>query len=132
LISGPALGVYKVTKHGVVSLSETLCHELAAMESNIKVSVLCPGAVNTRIMESERNRPPELQNAPAVKAVHPALAQSEGTLHRLVKTGWSPSQVAEAVFDGIRNGRFYIMTHESWKPLVQKRMEDILRERNPC
>jgi NAD(P)-dependent dehydrogenase (short-subunit alcohol dehydrogenase family) len=132
LISGPALGIYKVTKHGVVSLSETLCHELAAIESNIKVSVLCPAVVNTRIMDSERNRPPELQNALAVESVNPAVAQSEKTLCRLIKTGWSPLQVAEAVFDGIRNERFYILTHESWKPLVQKRMEDILRDRNPC
>lgn len=132
LISGPALGIYKVTKHGVVSLSETLCCELAAIESKIKVSVLCPAAVNTQILHSERNRPPELQNASTVGSVNPAVTQAEGTLRRLVKTGWSPSQVAEVVFDGIRNERFYILTHESWKPLVQKRMEDILRERNPC
>src|ERR1051325_4326893 len=62
LTSGPALGVYKVTKHGVVSLSETLCCELAAMKSKIGVSVLCPAGVNTRVMDSERNRPEELQN----------------------------------------------------------------------
>jgi hypothetical protein len=43
-----------------------------------------------------------------------------------------PSQVAEAVFDGIWNKRFYILIHENWKPMVQTRMEDILRGRNPC
>src|ERR1044071_1599934 len=63
LVSGPALGVYKVTKHGVVSLSETLQCELALMKSKVGVSVLCPAGVKTRVMESERNRPEELRNA---------------------------------------------------------------------
>jgi NAD(P)-dependent dehydrogenase (short-subunit alcohol dehydrogenase family) len=132
LISGPALGIYKVTKHGVVSLSETLCCELAAIGSKIKVSVLCPAAVKTQILHSERNRPSELRNALTVESGNPAVAQAEQTLHRLIKTGWAPSQVAEVVFDGIRNERFYILTHENWKPMVQTRMEDILRGRNPC
>ena len=57
LISGPGLGAYKVTKHAVVSLSETLYHELAERGARVGVSVLCPGIVNTRIMESARNRP---------------------------------------------------------------------------
>ena len=60
LISGPGLGAYKVTKHAVVTLSETLYHELAERGSKVKVSVLCPGIVSTRIMESERNRPGHL------------------------------------------------------------------------
>lgn len=132
LVSGPALGVYKVTKHGVVSLSETLCCELAVMRAKIKVSVLCPAGVNTRVLDSERNRPAELQNASASESSHPAVAQSEEMLRRLVETGLSPSQVAEAVFDAIRYERFYILTHADWKPLVQKRMDDIVQERNPC
>src|SRR5262249_7513453 len=57
LISGPGVGAYKVSKHGVVTLSETLYHELAERGAKLKVSVLCPGIVNTRIMESARNRP---------------------------------------------------------------------------
>ena len=83
-------------------------------------------------MDSERSRPPELRNATTVESANPAVAQAEQTLRQLIKTGWAPSQVAEAVFDGIWNERFYILTHENWKPLVQKRMEDILRGRNPC
>jgi NAD(P)-dependent dehydrogenase (short-subunit alcohol dehydrogenase family) len=132
LVSGPALGVYKVTKHGVVSLSETLCCELAVMRAKIRVSVLCPAGVNTRVMDSERNRPAELQNASASESTHPVVAQAEEMLRQLVETGLSPSQVAEAVFDAIRNERFYILTHADWKPLVQKRMDDIVQERNPC
>jgi NAD(P)-dependent dehydrogenase (short-subunit alcohol dehydrogenase family) len=131
LVSGPALGAYKVAKHGVVSLSETLCCELALMKANVGVSVLCPAGVKTRVMECERNRPDELRNASAAESTHPAVAQAEGMLQRLVGSGMPPAQVAGAVFDAVREGRFYVLTHADWKPLVRKRMEDILQERNP-
>jgi short-subunit dehydrogenase len=131
LVSGPALGVYKVAKHVVVSLSETLCCESALMGSKVKVSVLCPAGVNTRVMDCERNRPDELQNASAGESLHPAIAQAEEMARQLVAAGLPPSEVAEAVFDAIRDERFYILTHADWKPLVRKRMEDIPEERNP-
>jgi NAD(P)-dependent dehydrogenase (short-subunit alcohol dehydrogenase family) len=132
LISGPALGAYKVSKHGVVSLSETLACELAAIGSKIKVSVLCPAGVNTRIMDSDRNRPAEMQNDSAVELTHPAVKQMDEMLRQLVETGMSPAQIAEAVFAAIRSEKFYILTHAEMKPMLQKRMEDILQERNPC
>ena len=132
LVSGPALGVYKVSKHGVVSLSETLACELSIMKAKIGVSVLCPGGVKTRVMESERNRPAEVQNAGAAESKHPVVAQAEAMLRQLVETGMEPSQVAEAVFEAIREGRFYVLTHEDWKIHVRKRMNDILLGRNPC
>ena len=68
LISGPGLGAYKVTKHAVVTLSETLYHELAERGARVKVSVLCPGVVNTRIMESARNRPGHLPPTAATRS----------------------------------------------------------------
>ncbi len=131
LVSGPALGVYKVTKHGVVALPETLHCELALMRSNVRVSVLCPAGVSTSIMESERHRPAELRNEAAQESRHPAVVQAEAMLHQLVSTGMSPAEVAGAVFEAIREDRFYVLTHESWKPLVEKRMNDILQGRNP-
>src|SRR5207248_8286700 len=73
LISSPGLGIYKVAKHGVVTLSETLALELAARGAKLKASVLCPEWVNTRIMDAERNRPQGLRNAPAEQPVRPEL-----------------------------------------------------------
>lgn len=132
LVSGPALGVYKVTKHGVVSLSETLQCELAIIKAKIGVSVLCPGGVNTRILEAERNRPAEMQSATVtVGPVHPAVAQADAMLRQLVEAGMPPSRVAEMVFEAIRDERFYILTHEDWKQYVRKRLNDILLGRNP-
>src|SRR5207237_9785362 len=62
LLSIPMLSSYNVTKHGVVTLSESLYMELQATGSKIGVSVLCPGFVDTNIASSDRNRPSQLRN----------------------------------------------------------------------
>jgi short-subunit dehydrogenase len=128
LISNPGLAPYKVTKHGVVTLSETLQHELAERGAKVKVSVLCPGVVKTRIMESERNRPGRLVTTEPSRS---AAGSGWETLRQLVQAGMSPAQVAAAVFKAIREDRFYILTHPADKEAVRTRMEDILQERNP-
>ena len=131
LISGPTLGIYKVTKHGVVSLSETLYCELAERGAKIKVSVLCPGWVNTRIMDSDRNRPAELRNEPGSRPMDPKDQAGIQAMLQAAQTGLSPQQVAECVFDAIRNDTFYIITSPDWKPMIRQRMEAILEGRNP-
>jgi NAD(P)-dependent dehydrogenase (short-subunit alcohol dehydrogenase family) len=128
LISGPGLGAYKVTKHAVVSLSETLHHELAERGAKVRVSVLCPGIVNTRIMESARNRPGHL---PPTAPLGRASGARWEALRRLVPAGMPPVQVADAVFAALREDRFYILTHPEGKEAVRTRMEDILQERRP-
>jgi NAD(P)-dependent dehydrogenase (short-subunit alcohol dehydrogenase family) len=128
LISVPSFGVYNVTKHGVVTLSETLYQELAERRAKITVSVLCPGIVSTRILESARNRPGHLA------ATDPAAAPSGPrweALRQLVPAGMPPEQVADAVFAALRKDQFYILTHPEGKEAIRTRMEDILQERNP-
>lgn len=131
LISGSGLGIYKVSKHGVVTLSETLALELAARGAKLKVSVLCPEWVNTRIMDAERNRPQALQNALEEQQMSPAVAAIVQAMRQLAQAGLPPSQVAEMVFDAIRQEKFYILTHPTTKFGVQLRMEDMLLERMP-
>jgi NAD(P)-dependent dehydrogenase (short-subunit alcohol dehydrogenase family) len=128
LISGPGLGVYKVTKHAVVTLSETLHHELAERGVKIRVSVLCPGVVRTQIMESERNRP---GRPPATQPLDPASRTRWEFLRQLVQAGMPPAQVADAVFKALRKDQFYILTHPEGKEYVRTRMEDILQDRSP-
>jgi NAD(P)-dependent dehydrogenase (short-subunit alcohol dehydrogenase family) len=128
LISCPGLAAYKVSKHGVVTLSETLHHELAERGTKVKVSVLCPGVVNTRILESARNRPGHL---PTTEPLDPASRAGWEALHQLVPAGMPPGQVAAAVFAALRKDQFYIFTHPEDKAAVRTRMEDILQERNP-
>ncbi len=135
LMAGPGLGIYKVTKHGVVSLSETLAHELRLKEAKLKASVLCPWWVNTNIAESERNRPASLQNPAVETPVDPETQAQIQAVQQMVRhaiqTGMAPSQVAELTFDAIRQGKFYILTDPIIKQSVQLRMDDILQDRYP-
>jgi NAD(P)-dependent dehydrogenase (short-subunit alcohol dehydrogenase family) len=126
LIAGPGLGVYKVTKHAVVTLSETLYYDLAMRGARIGISVLCPEWVNTRIMESARNRPAALQNESAAEQVTPELLAAWQYMVDAVQSGMPPAQVAECVFTAIRERQLYILTHPETKALVRARMEGIL------
>jgi len=131
LTSGPGLGIYKVTKYGVVTLSETLYHELALRGAKIKTSVLCPGFVKTRIMDGARNRPARLQNDPAEVKMGPESVALIQFMLQAVEAGMSPEQVADIAFQAIRDETFYILTHPETKEAIRVRMEDILQERNP-
>jgi short-subunit dehydrogenase len=117
-----------VSKHGVVTLSEALHHELAERGGRVKVSVLCPGLVRTRIVDCERNRPERL---PAAAPVGPVEAAGWDTLRRQMPAAMPPAHVADTVFRAIREERFYILTHPEGKDRIRTRMEDILQERNP-
>jgi NAD(P)-dependent dehydrogenase (short-subunit alcohol dehydrogenase family) len=130
LICGPTLGVYRVTKHGVVAFSETLYHELRERGTKIMVSVLCPSFVDTRILDSERNRPLELGNDPG-KGSRPKEEALKMKIRQAAKTAISSREVADLVFRAVKEQRFYIFPHPEMKELVRLRMEDILLERNP-
>lgn len=103
----PGLAVYCTSKFGVVGLSESLHQELAASASPVKVSVLCPGFVHTRIAESERNMP---EAARRVEADAPEMF--EPAVRRGIETGIDPATVAETVYQAVIADRFYILTHE--------------------
>lgn len=128
LVSGPGGGLYKVSKHGIVSLSETLALELAAQDAKLKASVLCPEWVNTRILDAERNRPAAYQNTSQQPPANPEMI---AFLRKLVQDAIPPSQVAEVTFDAIRQENFYIITHPTTKLGAQQRLEDIMQERMP-
>jgi NAD(P)-dependent dehydrogenase (short-subunit alcohol dehydrogenase family) len=130
LTSGPGLGIYKVSKFGVVALSETLYFELMLTGAPIKVSVLCPGWVKTRVLESDRNRPAELQNASQMQ-LNPAGEAFLQYMQQAVETGMPPEKVAEIVFQAIREEKFYILTHPEFKAAIESRNEDVLQGRNP-
>ncbi len=119
---------YQVSKHAVVALSVNLYFSLAQSGSKIKISVLCPGWVKTRIMESSRNRPPELQDGLALSDDNPIVKG----MYAAVEAGISAHQVAEQVFTAIQAEQFYILTHPEYNPMVQRRMEDIVSQRNPA
>lgn len=127
----PWLAMYCASKHAVVALSESLYHELSLTGSKIKVSVLCPAVVNTRIGESERNRPDALRDAGGTGVPGQQMQAMEQAFRALLATGLPPEQVAGAVVDAIRDERFYIITHEETKGRVSARLNDIIGGRNP-
>ena len=130
LISPPGSAMYNVSKHAVVTLTETLYHDLALQRASIGCSVLCPAYVPTGIVDSERNRPAQLQNPAREKSAEQQAR--EALLRKAVTSGkLSAGDVAQKVYEAVRDERFYILTHPRIKPSIQWRMEDILQERNP-
>ena len=130
MISVGGMGPYNVTKHAVVTLSETLFAELQGVGSKVGVSVLCPGFVNTRIFESDRNRPEDLQNESEPEVTEEMVAQREMAAE-FMKQAMPTSQVAEMVFDAIREQKLYILTHAGSETSIRKRMEAIVEGHNP-
>ena len=123
---------YQVSKHAVVALSEHLYYSLAEKKAKVKASVLCPGWVNTRTLDCERDRPLELQNAPMNESKSPEREAVIQEMRQAAQAGMSPQQVADYVFKAIRAEQFYILTHPELNSEVQKRMEDILQQHNPA
>jgi short-subunit dehydrogenase len=124
------MGIYCVSKHAVVTLTECLYHDVAQRSSRVGVSLLCPAYVPTGIIDSERNRPALLRNAQRVKSAE-ELAREEVMRKAVLAGKISADQVAEMVFDAVQSNRFYILTHPKIKAAIQMRMEDILQERPP-
>jgi NADP-dependent 3-hydroxy acid dehydrogenase YdfG len=133
LTSTTGNGIYAASKHAIVAISETLYHELRAMNAKIDVSVLCPGWVHTRIFDSERNRPPELRNESFRISSRwiPYLEDIETMVRNWLANGLDPRDVGNDVLNAIQTNRFYILTHPDWKPMIRSRIEKILGERPP-
>jgi len=122
--------LYAVTKFGVVALSEGGYLELKRGGYLPGISVLCPGFVDTNILNSARNRPPELANT-AAPMTGPIIDVFRQWFGDQVKQGMSPRRVGDQVLAAIRDDRFYILTHPDWNPLIERRMQNILAGENP-
>ena len=128
LLNAPNMGVYNVTKHAVVSISETLFQDLALVTDQVGASVLCPFFVPTGITKSQRNRPAEM--APAAPTRSQLIGQAMSD--KAVGSGKvSAAAVAQMVFDAIAANKFYIYSHPKAIGSVQTRLEDIMMARNP-
>ncbi len=125
-------GGYYASKHAAISLSETLYHELERREAKVGVSVLCPELVATRIGDSERNRPAQLERKDDGDD-HPERDLVENALRELTRSGAPPSLLADRAFEAIRENRFYVLSPagREWRKACETRLEDIRLERNP-
>jgi NAD(P)-dependent dehydrogenase (short-subunit alcohol dehydrogenase family) len=129
LVSTPLSSVYNASKHAVLTLSETLFHDLRLANAKVSVSVLCPAFVPTNIDNSERNRPPELTRA--APPTPSQIAARERSQKAVGSGRISAAEVARMTFDAVRENRFYVITHAKMLPSVELRLRDILAGRNP-
>ncbi|WP_372780273.1 SDR family NAD(P)-dependent oxidoreductase [Litorivivens sp.] len=126
LTSVPGSGVYCVSKHSVVTLSECLYHDLQMAKADIGVSVLCPAFFKTGIAESERNRPQELSESNPDGAAFAQFVKAAIEAGKL-----SAEDVARTTLDAVKADRFYILPHKGARKSVELRMNDILNDRKP-
>ena len=128
LLAAPNMGIYNVSKHAVVALSETLYQDLSLVTDQIGASVLCPFFVPTGINQSHRNRPGDLPAEKPTKSQLIGQAMSD----KAVGSGKvTAAEVAQKVFDAAAQGQFYIYSHPKAIASVQTRMEDVMMVRNP-
>ena len=130
LLNAPNMGVYNVSKHAVVALTETLYQDLKLVTDQISASVLCPFFVATGISQSHRNKPGEFASIDAKPTKSQLIGQAMSD--KAVGSGKvSAADVAQKVFDAIADDQFYIYSHPKALASVQTRMEDVVQIRNP-
>ena len=124
----PLVSAYYMSKHAVVSLTETLYLELE--DGPIGVSMLCPEVISTRIGRSDRNRPPHLKRG---EEEEPTSVLVESSLAAAIDDGLDPSIMADRVIDGIREERLYLLSEEggAWRDVCNARLDDLRLARNP-
>lgn len=129
LLSPQLMGVYNVSKHGVVTLTETLYQDLRVTGARIGVSLLCPAFVPTGIAQSHRHRPASLRDESAPTA---SMIAAQKASEKAVSSGRiSAGEVAQMTFDAIRENRFYVITHPKILASVELRLHDVIAQRNP-
>ena len=130
LVNMPNMGVYNVSKHAVVSLSETLYQDLRLVSERVHAHVLAPYFVPTGIAHSERARPEDAQEGGRKATTSQRVAQ--GLIEKAVAGGRvTAADVAQFVFDALEADRFYIYSHPKALAPVMTRAEDIMAATNP-
>jgi NAD(P)-dependent dehydrogenase (short-subunit alcohol dehydrogenase family) len=118
VISAPAIAIYSMTKHAVVSLSDSLDQQLQDEGSMVGVSAVCPGFVRTHLVD-EWTRDRETSEK---------MIQNHDWLEGRISEGSDPEDIAERIFDGIRQDRRYIFTHSGFREALVERHERILAD----
>jgi NAD(P)-dependent dehydrogenase (short-subunit alcohol dehydrogenase family) len=129
-VTSNVFGIYGVTKHAVVALSEYLYRSLVEVDAKVGASVLCPSFVTTNLGTSDRNRPEELRNEKPVDA-GPADWINDPTIAAAREQRIDAAQAAGIVFEAIRDNRFWIFTDATMDAAMRARADGMLARRNP-
>ncbi len=128
----PYFSTYIISKHAVMALSECLFHDLKRQNPYLKVSVLCPGGINTEIL----NASSKFSDTESDAAIHDIYDVKDmrfiTNFARMVKKGITPKAAADIIFQAIDQGKFYIFTHPELKEIIKKRYAAIEAEADPA
>ena len=129
LMVGPLLSPYIVSKHAVVALTESVYYELQTLDTQVGISALCPGAISTGIVNSERIRPEDRSERA------PLGSEFEKTFDHMltqgVEAGLNPDEVGPMVFSALRENRFWIYTHPMEEESILPRARSIIEGTDP-
>jgi NAD(P)-dependent dehydrogenase (short-subunit alcohol dehydrogenase family) len=126
LFGAPFEAPYAISKFAAFAATESLAHDLQAVGSSIKASVLCPGMITTNIIDSDRNRPVRL----ATEVTDDQKFVTE-YLTQAVADGMDPEEVARIVIAALRADQFLILTHESYSQQLIDRVQALVARRLP-
>ncbi len=131
LTSSPLAGAYYMSKHAVLSLSESLFHELSAQAPHVGISAVCPELISTGIGRAQRNRPPHLARKDGEATAETEVV--EGALAGFMSQGAPPAVIADRTLEAIRERRFYVLAPEGdgWREAAKVRLDDLREARNP-
>ncbi|NLW43678.1 MAG: SDR family NAD(P)-dependent oxidoreductase [Syntrophomonadaceae bacterium] len=132
LISGSFSPIYLSGKHAVVTITESLELQLQEKKSKVKAFVFCPGYVKTRLHESHRNRPPELQNDPNDPYYQSEdYKKKQGMMQYAVPHGIELEQAIDMLFEALEKDQFYAQTTSQARPRIEQRFRNILENKRP-
>lgn len=126
VVGGPFQAAYVVSKFGIIGASEALFYELRELNASVGVSVVCPGFVNTRIIDAVRNFPAEFGPRPPM-----APDDASEALRQMMAAAMSPAEVADATFEAIRARQFWVLTHREFDVGLRQHAEAMLARGNP-
>ena len=127
LYAGASLGAYNVAKHGVVALMASLARDLRLAGSPVHASVLCPGPINTNIVDAQRNRAPE---SAAEHIETEAGTKFWDLLTRTLADGMDPDDVGPLVLKAITDDEFWVLTHPEMAEIARKQVERMIADRS--
>jgi NADP-dependent 3-hydroxy acid dehydrogenase YdfG len=131
LITSNGMPAYHATKHASVALTESTSYDLQAINSKIKMSVFCPGFVQTDLHNYERHRPERFMDKSDPYYSSYEYFSGQKRAEFVITTGMPIESIGLSVMNGIEEGQFYILTHPLYNTLIGKRVKEMLEGKGP-
>ena len=131
VITSNGMPAYHATKHAAVALAESVSMDLECVGADIKVSVFCPGFIQTDLHHSERHRPEQYADPTDPYYTSPEFYMGQKTAEKVIVTGKRLDFVGPRVFKSIEDEDFYILTDPLYTTIIGGRVTDMLAGKGP-